>query len=349
MEAHDAYNKHAKLQASGAASALPFLEKAAQNVALEPGDRPVVIADYGSSQGKNSLAPMRVAIRALRTRLGRDRPIFVHHVDQASNDFNTLFRVLDTDPDAYTLHEPNVFSCAIGNSFYRRVLPSDYVHLAWSSYAAVWLSRIPALIPDHFVFLRSTGEVRAAFDSQAAKDWEAFLSLRASELRPGGRLVVVLPALDDDGTTGFEDLMDHANAVLMDMTDEGLISPDERARMVIGACPRRKRDLLAPFQRDGQFQRLTVQDCELSVLPDVAWAEYERHGDKDALAMRQALFFRSTFMPSLALALDSTRGAEDRRAFADSLEDGLKRRLADRPEPLHSLVETMVLAKQGSA
>jgi len=65
--------------------------------------------------------------------------------------------------------------------------------------------------------------------------------------------------------------------------------------------------------------------------------------------MRQALFFRSTFMPSLALALDSTRGAEDRRAFADSLEDGLKRRLADRPEPLHSLVETMVLAKQGSA
>ena len=43
------------------------------------------------SQGKNSLAPMRAAIKALRTRLGPDHPIFVVHIDQAANDFNTLF------------------------------------------------------------------------------------------------------------------------------------------------------------------------------------------------------------------------------------------------------------------
>jgi hypothetical protein len=40
--------------------------RAVRNIVLDPGDEPVVIADYGSSQGKNSLAPMRIAIRNLR-------------------------------------------------------------------------------------------------------------------------------------------------------------------------------------------------------------------------------------------------------------------------------------------
>lgn len=54
MEGKGSYNRYAKLPAGGAALALPFLEKAAQNVLIERRDGPIVIADYGSSQGKNS-------------------------------------------------------------------------------------------------------------------------------------------------------------------------------------------------------------------------------------------------------------------------------------------------------
>jgi hypothetical protein len=53
MEGMGAYNKHAKLPAGGATLALPYLEKAARSIALDSGERLVVIADYGSSQGKN--------------------------------------------------------------------------------------------------------------------------------------------------------------------------------------------------------------------------------------------------------------------------------------------------------
>ena len=74
----------------------------------------------------------------------------------------------------------------------------------------MWLSRIPTLIPGHFIAHRSTGTERAVFDRQAAEDWKAFLSLRARELRTGGRLVVVLPGLTDDGISGLEQLFDHA-------------------------------------------------------------------------------------------------------------------------------------------
>ena len=163
--------------------ALPLLEEAVRNLTLGGGDQPVVIADYGSSQGKNSLRPVRAAIKALRARLGPDRPIFVVHIDQAANDFNTLFDVLRSDPERYSVDDPNIFPSAIGRSFYESVFSREHVHLGWSSYAAVWLSRIPMLIPGHFVSLASTGDVRKAFERQAGDDWKLFLSLRASELR----------------------------------------------------------------------------------------------------------------------------------------------------------------------
>jgi hypothetical protein len=98
--------------------------------------------------------------------MGPSRPISVFHVDLPSNDFNALFDVLDTDPNRYILDEANIFPSAIGRSFYGNVLPPDYVHLGWSSYAAQWLSRLPALIPGHFFIPRSTGAVRTKFDRQ---------------------------------------------------------------------------------------------------------------------------------------------------------------------------------------
>jgi hypothetical protein len=349
MEGKGAYNRHAKLPAGGAALAIPLLENAVQRVAIDHGDRPLVIADYGSSQGKNSLAPMRIAIEGLRSRAGANRPIFVYHIDQPSNDFNSLFEVLDSDPDRYLLDDPHVCPCAIGRSFYGQVLPRGYVDLAWSSYAAVWLSRVPGPVPGHFIAFRGQGEPLPEFAAQGAKDWEAFLSLRALEVRPGGRLVVVLPAVQEDGTTGFEHLMNEANEVLGEMVAAGVLLAEERARMALGSYPRRKSELLAPFKASGQVQGLTVEDCEVSVLADAAWADYQRDGDKGALVAKHALFFRSIFVPSLASALRGAGDAETCRAFGDRMEKGLRARLAKQPVAMNSFVSTMVLVKQAQA
>jgi hypothetical protein len=117
MEGQGAYNRYARLPAGGAVLALPLLEKSVRTVILDSGDQPVVVADYGSSQGKNSLIPMQVVIRGLRQRIGPVRPISVFHIDQPANDFNTLFEILDGDADRYGRDDPNVFSAAIGRSF----------------------------------------------------------------------------------------------------------------------------------------------------------------------------------------------------------------------------------------
>jgi hypothetical protein len=345
MEGGGSYNRHAEVPAGGANLALPFLEEAVQKVTLDDSDEPIIVGDYGSSQGKNSLAPMRAAIKALRARLGPDRPILVIHIDQAANDFNTLFEVLHSDPQRYSVDDPNVFPSAIGRSFYEGVFPKDYVHLGWSSYAAVWLSRIPTLIPGHFVAIASTGDAREVFERQGAEDWKSFLSLRAIELRPGARLVVVLPGLGDDGSSGFEPLFRHANEALAEMVTEGAIAEDDRSRMVLGTYPRRRSQLLAPFSTEGQFRSLTVEHCELSVLPDVAWADYERDGNKQLLVNRHAGFFRAIFVPSLASGIADE---QKRKVFPGRMEEKLKQRLAEQPMPFHSFVQTMVLAKGSS-
>jgi hypothetical protein len=129
MEGGGFYNLHARIPAGGADLALPYLEGAAQSLALPPASDPIVVADYGSSQGKNSLAPMRAVIRSLRTRVGNERAVMVVHVDQHANDFNTLFDVLHNDPERYSLDDPNVFPSAIGRSFYETVFPPHHVDL----------------------------------------------------------------------------------------------------------------------------------------------------------------------------------------------------------------------------
>ncbi len=347
MEGRGAYNTHAKLPAGGGAIALPHLEAAARNTSLDQTHQPVVIADYGSSTGKNSLVPMRVAIDTLRLRLAADRPILVYHTDLSANDFSALFTLLEADPDRYVLDRPNVFPCGIGRSFYESVLPADYVHLGWCSYAAVWLSCIPARLPRHIFPPRSTGAARATFEEQAAADWESFLALRARELRAGGRMVVVLPAAAENGWTGFENIMDHANAVLAEMVNGGVLAGEEHARMVLGVWARRQRDLVAPFARDGQFRGLIVERCETSALADAAWAAYEQDGNREALASKHAAFFRSTFAPSLSLALGSARDTEACAAFSRRLEHGLQKRLLSAPESINSFVQTIVVAKVG--
>ena len=114
--------------------------------------------------------------------------------------------------------------------------------------------------------------------------------------------------------------------------------------MVLGTYARRRAQLLEPFSANGQFQSLSVEHCELFDLPDAAWADYQRDGNVQALVSRHAAFFRAVFVPSLASTIED---ADRRQAFAYCLEQKLKQRLRERPAPFHSLVQVIVVAKQG--
>src|SRR5262249_21667766 len=115
------------------------------------------------------------------------------------------------------------------------------------------------------------------------------------------------------------------------------------SRMTLGSVPRRRSQLLAPFNSNHKFCGLTSECCELTDLPDAAWIDYERDGNLEELLDRHTGFVRAIFAPSLATSLADPGKS---RTFVDELQRRLKRKLAERPIPLHSFVQTMVLAKQ---
>jgi hypothetical protein len=114
MEGGGAYNRSSSVQAAGLSPAVPLFEQAAKTVPLPTDPTPIVIADYGSSEGRNSLAPMSAAIRTLRNRVDPECAISVVHTDLAGNDFSALFQTLADDSDSYLRNNNAVFVSAVG-------------------------------------------------------------------------------------------------------------------------------------------------------------------------------------------------------------------------------------------
>jgi len=318
MEGGGAYNRHSSVQASGLLPAIDLLEEAAKAVPVDDdstGVKPVVIADYGASAGRNSLLPMAVAIASLRDRVGAARPIAVVHTDLPGNDFSALFHVLESESQSYLATDSSVYASAVGRSFYGPVLPPRSVTLGWSSWAVQWLSRIPAPVPDHVqVAFSRDALTRAEFARQADSDWRCFLKERGRELRQGGRLVVLTMATDSTGHFGYEPLMDSMHAALLQLRDDGFIALEELARMVIPTVARTFSEFEGPFgQVGGTFDGLRLDSLEIFFAEDRIWTEYERSRNADAYGASWAAFSRASVFPTLAQALQSS-GSSDRAA-----------------------------------
>jgi hypothetical protein len=346
MEGHGAYNRSSRVQGAGSSPVLQALEDAARIVPLAAAPEPIVIADYGASEGRNSLAPMAAAIGALRNRVGHGRAISVVHTDLPGNDFAALFQLLDNDPQSYLRDEHATFASAIGRSFYQQILPSASVTLGWSSWAVQWLSRAPTTIPDHVQVACSRDEaVRAVFARQADEDWRTFLIHRSRELRSGARLVVLTMAREDNGDFGYGPVLRAIYGELMALVDSGLVRADEAHRMVIPTVGRTRAEFAAPFARNGHFEGLSIGHLEVFEGEDRIWSEFEQRRDAHAFGAQWAAFSRASVFPTLAAQLDG--GPADPRAgtFVDCMEAGMTARLADAPERMRIPLGKIVLAR----
>ncbi len=347
MEGHGGYNRRSAVQAAGASPAVPLLAQAAADVLLPEDGAPIVIADYGSSEGRNSLVPVATAIGVLR---GRDasREISVVHTDLPGNDFNALFRLLDGDPESYARLDPRVFASAVGRSFYEQLLPTASVTLGWSGWAVQWLSRTPARIPDHVQVACSRDEAaRAAFARQAAEDWETFLTHRGRELRPGGRLVVLTMARTDAGDFGYATLLEAMYDSVRDQVAGGLIAEDEAARMAIPTVGRTRAEFSAPFSA-GRHAGLGLERMDLFEGEDRIWQAYRSDGDAEAFGARWAAFSAASVLPTLARNIVSDPNGERAALFVARMERDMARRIAAKPEPMLIPLAALVLSRDAN-
>jgi hypothetical protein len=347
MEGAGAYNRNSRVQAAGRLPAIELLRAAAERIPLPAA--PIVIADYGASEGHNSMLPIGAAIAALRARLPHGAAIAVVHTDLPNNDFSGLFRAIATDPDSYTRNDAAVFPSAVGRSFYGQILPPASVDLGWSSWAVQWMSRVPAEIPDQVqVAFSRDPAARAAYAEQAAEDWRAFLAARSRELRPGGRLVVLTMATDDSGDFGYRPLVEAMFSALEEMVGESFLDAEELMRMAIPTYGRSRAEFLAPFADGGRFEGLTLERFEIFDGEDRIWADYEKDGDAKTFAGRWAAFTRASTFPTLASAL-AGGGGRRVREFMDRAEAAVGARLAARPQKMRIPLAKAVLQREAGA
>jgi hypothetical protein len=296
MEGRGYYNEHSELQARSAEEADRILGRGLAAVTLSPG--PLTIADFGSSQGHNSMRQMALALDRLTERTRQSQDIMVVHTDLPHCDFNSLFTMLETAPDSYRRSRDHVFASVIGHSFYDRLLPAASLTFGWSAFALHWMSALPLVIREHIWPVFAAPDEAMALAAVAAVDWRNFLVHRAEELVPGGQLVLVIGAVDETGATGLEPMMDLANNVLKALVTEGKLDAEVYATMTIPSRPRIRNEFMAPFH-NGELPALKLEELVIAETPNAAMLRWQTTGDAAMFAADLTGFFIGAFGPSL--------------------------------------------------
>ena len=240
------------------AGARNVINEAGEMIYAALGDLPdltaLKIADYGAADGGTSQQMWDTVIRRLRG-AGDMRQIEIIYTDLASNDFSTLFRMMQGmqgDPThAYQNHFENVFVHGCGTGFHKQLMTSESLHLGFSATAMHYVSAKPMEIPNHVHAVCADVGSKAAFGEQAAIDWQNILLARAEELVPGGRFICLNFGIDEEGrylgNTGGKHMFDHFHKFWRALHDDGSITKDEYERATFVQYYRTIEEFCAPF------------------------------------------------------------------------------------------------------
>jgi len=338
------YNRHSSLQDAAIRKVLPLWRDALRDVAIA--NPCVTIADYGSSEGRNSMAPIGVAIESVRARTGAETPICVIHTDLPGNDFSTLFRTLIDREDSYQKLGAEIYASAIGRSYFEQILPANSVDIAWNSWTLQWMSENPVEDPDFLYGAYSPHEwVRAAVTQQLEKDWRAFLRLRSIELAPGGRMLCLFGS-QGDTTLGWEWITRVLWKVVLDMRGEGRLSDTEKLRINLPLGPRGLGAIRQPFDRDGVFSGLRLLHADVIQSPDPYWPDFLKSRNAGQLGENWKNFMKAVFAPVLRTQLDPFR---DTSALVDEIFERFAAGVAASPRETEHYVGVALVEKIDAA
>ncbi|CAF3622544.1 unnamed protein product [Rotaria sp. Silwood1] len=161
---------------------------------------PLVIADFGSSHGRNSIIAMKIFIKYLQEKNKFVTSPLVIHNDLPTNDWTKLFQLLSEDKSYHGV--------ANGYSFYEQCLPDNSLSIGFTSSSLHWLSKIPFNIKNHCFHIHADNHERRAYEQQAKIDFNSFIEHRSRELVPGGILVLSIPSFDDQGIDSMSNYFD---------------------------------------------------------------------------------------------------------------------------------------------
>jgi hypothetical protein len=310
------YDAHSTFQADVAASGKALLQQAVAALSLPAGGE-ATVADYGCSEGRNSMATIGGALELLSARGVSGFGIL--HNDLPTNDWQGLAKNL-SGPDSYLVRFPQARALFAPRGFFERVTVPSSVTLGTSGSAVHWLSRQPPNLDMPRSLYRSDAPAAelAKILKQAAADWQAFLEARAQELQPGGVLLVQM--LGSDGSTdpvrvSAAGLLKLMNQCALQLVDAGDVPQDVYARYCFPVVPRTIEEAKAPFA-GSLADRLELLHCALTPVPSPYQVALEKTRDVAAFAKNYTAFTRAFSESSLREGLFN-HGKSDANALAD--------------------------------
>jgi cyclopropane-fatty-acyl-phospholipid synthase len=335
------YDSHSEYQRRVASAGTGLVEEAAPRLPPPASDATFVIVDYGASTGRNSLAVMRAAISAVRSR-NAGQPVVAVHNDVPTNDWNQLFANLTSDTDSYLhLEGPAAVPVASAVSFFEPAMPTGSVHVGMSFSAVHWLRSQPSVVvPDGFYFCEAAPAERAVLAAQADADWTAFLAARAADLTKGGRLVVQMVGSQPGAGGQAPDvtarkLLRAMNDLARDLVAAGRLDADVCARYILPVYARTPGEAREPFERAGSPVAgcFTVDRISADPVDNPYLTQWRKDGDAQAYGAAYAGFVRAFTESNLRehLFTPGARGGEDPGKLLDEYFDRLTARFAANP------------------
>lgn len=307
MVGHGFYNQHSAPQMAAIDYVLPWLDDACSSLPLSGSSSTLGLADFGCSEGRNSMAVMQRLTAALRARTSRS--IQTIHSDLPTNDYSELFRKLRPDGHA-AFESAETYSAVVGGSMFDQLLPPRAIHLAMTFNAIGFLSRRPVdrladyILPNGPSAQRGVGSVskadRDAFAARAQADLVSFLTARAAELVPGGKLLVQVFGSGPVHRT-CDGIYDALNDAALELLDTGLIDRAGYEAFYQPVYFRTLEELTAPVAKPeaplAKMFRLERAETYEVAVPFVE--ALRRSGDVDQFAQDYTNFFRAFTEPVL--------------------------------------------------
>ena len=333
------------------AKALPLCEAAMEpTLKLHANSSSFVVADYGTADGGTSMPLMYQLCSKIRATVGNELPIQIHYEDQPVNDWGSLFMRLEKlieGPQSFLQDFDNTFAHATGRSFYKQCYPANSVHFGFSATAMHWLTSRPCGIPDAIHHSRSNeGLVKQEFARQAREDWEQILRMRARELIPGGRMVIVNFCLDSTGQclgnvqreSGHEaEMYATMEMILSEMEIEGLLTAEEVSAISLINYYRTRDEFLAPFKEDGVATsvglRLVSYDTHIVPCPYHAnWMSETSTRTPAEHAKWYVPTCRTWSNSTFINGLSDERTGEEKRVVVDDFFGRYEKKVAEEPK-----------------
>lgn len=328
------YDRNSSFQQVTMEAVIGWVTEAVPSMPLPDEPHLITLADFGCSEGNNSIVAMGHIVEALRARRPA-QPLCVVHCDLPGNNFNQLFLNLHDPARSNYLQSQgrvhsNTFAFARGGSFFDILLPAQSLSVATSFLAVEWLDHLPDIpMPEFIGYMEAPPAAQAAFARQADDDLTRFLAARATELAPGGKLLLIIPG-SDNGRSCSDGLYNVLNDAARDLAESGRITQNRYEKFVMPVYFRSLAELTAPLTRASSPVRdaFSIDRAETLIPPTPFEDDFRRTGDTEAYATAFAGFLRAFSEPVAAACLLAP--GED-RTIIEELYDRIHARLVAEP------------------